>query len=182
MSGTDATIGRGAVVRRGRRYREMRTLARWCFTHRRMVVLAWIVVLVGITAIHSAVGSGYSDNFKLPHTESFDAVRLLQKNAPKVSGDTDQVVIATKSGRLTDPAIHTRVQSVLARVARTPNVTGVVSPYGPRGVHQIAPGGQIGFATVTFDVGANKVSHADAKAFVTKVTSASANGLQFEVE
>ncbi len=158
----------------------MRTLARWCFTHRRTVVLAWVVALLGLTAIHSAAGSGYSDNFKLPHTESFDAVRLLQKNAPKVSGDTDQVVIATHTGRLIDPAVRARVRSVLASVARSPHVTGVVSPYV--GSHQIAPSGQIGFATVTFDIGANKVTHAEAKAFVHKVTSSSGNGLEFEVE
>ena len=48
----------------------MRTLARWCFTHRRIVVLAWIAALAGSTAIHSAAGSVYNDNFKLPqHAE-----------------------------------------------------------------------------------------------------------------
>jgi putative drug exporter of the RND superfamily len=160
----------------------MRTLARWCFRHRRIVVLAWIVTLVGVTAIHSAAGSGYSDNFKLPHTESFDAVRLLQRNAPKASGDTDQIVIATKSGHLTDPATRARVQSLLAQVAASPHVTDVASPYAARGVKQISPSGQIGFANVTFDLQPNKISRSQAKAFVSKVTSASGNGLQFEVE
>ena len=61
----------------------MRTLARTCFVHRRLVVLGWIVAIVGVTLIHGAVGSSYSDNFKLPHTQSFDAIRLLQRNAPK---------------------------------------------------------------------------------------------------
>src|SRR6266700_2262369 len=101
----------------------MRTLARWCFVHRRIVVIAWFAALIGMTALHSAAGSAYSDNFKLPHTESFDAVRLLQRNAPKASGDTDQVVIATKAGRLTDPATRARVQSVLAKIASSPHVT-----------------------------------------------------------
>src|SRR2546421_10730657 len=130
----------------------MRTLARWCFVHRRVVLAAWIVALVTMTALHSAAGSSYSDNFKLPHTESFDAVRLLQRNAPKASGDTDQVVIATRRGRLTDPAIRARVESTLARIASTSHVSDVASPYNARGARQISPSGQIGFANVTFDI------------------------------
>src|ERR1700716_1871252 len=149
----------------------MRTLARWCFTHRRIVVLAWIAALVGLTAIHSAAGSAYSDNFRLPSTQSFDAVRLLQRNAPKASGDTDQVVIAVKSGRITDPAVRASVQAHLAELARQPHVSSVQSPYGAAGARQIAPSGQVAFATVTFDVQENKLSNTEAKAFVSKVTS-----------
>jgi putative drug exporter of the RND superfamily len=160
----------------------MRLLARWCFTHRRIVLGVWIIALVGLTAIHSAAGSGYSDNFKLPHTESFDAVRLLQKNAPKASGDTDQIVIATSSGRLTDPANQTRVQQVLSRIAQAPHVTNLVSPYSVRGLRQISPSGQVAFATVTFDIQPNKISHKAADTFVKSVTSSSGRGLEFEVE
>ena len=58
----------------------MRTLARWCFRHKYVVVVAWIVGLVGMNAFHGAVGSAYSDNFKLPHTDSFAAVQLLQRS------------------------------------------------------------------------------------------------------
>jgi len=49
-------------------------------------------------------GSAFTDNFKLPKTESFDAIRLLQRNAPKASGETDQIVISVKQGHVTDPA------------------------------------------------------------------------------
>ena len=160
----------------------MRSLARWCFKHRRIVVVAWLAALVGVTAIHSGVGSGYSDNFKLPHTESFDAVRLLQRNAPKASGDTDQIVFATNSGKLTDPANRARVQRTLVSAARTPHVTNVSNPYSAVGGNQISPSGEIGYSNVTFDVQPNKISHTDAQAFVNKITSASGNGLQFQVE
>jgi putative drug exporter of the RND superfamily len=160
----------------------MRTLARWCFVHRRIVVIGWIAALVGVSVLHSAAGSAYTDNFKLPHTQSFDAVALLQRNAPKVSGDTDQIVIAAKNGRITDPATRARVSALLASVASVPHVTAVTSPYAPRGLSQISPSGQIAFANVTFDVQPNKLSNAAAAAFVTKVTSASTAGLEFEVE
>ena len=136
----------------------MRTLARWCFVHRRIVLLGWIVALVGMTALHLAVGSHYTDNFNLPHTQSFDAVNLLQRNAPKESGDTDQIVMAVDQGKLTDPATRARVEALLSKVAAQPHVTSVQSPYSPRGVPQISQSGQIGFANVTFDVQPDKLS------------------------
>jgi RND superfamily putative drug exporter len=160
----------------------MRTLARWCFAHRRIVLIAWIAALAALTAIHSAAGSGYNDNFKLPHTQSFDAVRLLQRNAPRSSGDTDQVVIAVKRGALTDPATRATVQEHLAEIARQPHVTSVVSPYAVSGVKQIAPSGQVAFASVTFDIQANKISHTAAKDFVSNVTSRSTRNIEYEVE
>ncbi|HLJ04433.1 MAG TPA: MMPL family transporter, partial [Solirubrobacteraceae bacterium] len=160
----------------------MRNLARWCFRHRVVALLGWIAVLVALTALHSAAGSAYSDNFKLPHTQSFDAVRLLQQNAPKASGDSDQIVIASQSGRITDPSIRTQVSSLLARVASFPHVTAVGSPYQAGRSGQISSSGRIAFATVTFDVQPNKVGASSAKQFVQTVTSASTGAVEFEVE
>jgi RND superfamily putative drug exporter len=160
----------------------VRALAKWCFNHRVVVLLAWLVAVVGANAIHSAAGSAYTDNFKLPHTQSTDAINLLQRDARKVSGDNEQVVMAVKQGRLTDPATRARVESAFAAIARQPHVTRIVSPYSANGARQIAPSGQVGFATVTFDVQANKLGDPAAHTFVSKVTSLSGNGLQFEVE
>ncbi len=159
----------------------MRSLARWCFNHRVIVLLAWVAAVAGLNALESGVGSAYTDNFKLPHTESFDAVSLLQRNAPKASGDTDQIVVAAKQGRLTDPATRARVQALLASITHVPHVSKVQSPYEATGVRQIAPSGQIAFANVTFDIQPNKISNSAARAFVSKVTSASGRGLEFEV-
>jgi putative drug exporter of the RND superfamily len=160
----------------------MRSLARWCFRHRIIVVLAWLAAVAGLNALESGVGTAYTDNFKLPHTQSFDAVALLQRDVPKASGDTEQIVIATKQGKLTDPAVRAKVQALLATIAQQPHVTTVGSPYATTGAKQISASGQIGFANVVFSVQANKVSQATARAFVAKVTSASSNTVEFQVE
>ena len=163
----------------------MRKLARWCFTHRRLVLLGWVAALVAATALHSAAGSAYSDNFQLSGTPSFDAVNLLQRSAPKASGDSDQVVIAVKRGTVRDPAVSAAVGTTLARISRLAHVTEISSPYGPRGSGQISSSGRVAFATVTFDVRADKLGHAAAKTFVdtarSGVTAGAAN-LQIEVE
>src|SRR5258706_4402080 len=133
----------------------MKKLARWCFNHKWVVIGAWVVAIAGFNAVESGVGSAYKDNFKLPHTDSFDAIRLLQRNAPRRSGDTDQLVIAVKSGKVTDPAIRSRVQALLARVAAFPHVGSIESPYTSS--TQIAKSGQVAFANVTFAKDSNKI-------------------------
>jgi RND superfamily putative drug exporter len=160
----------------------MRKLASWCFVHRRVVLAAWVAALVGFSAIHGLAGSAYSDNFNLSGTQSFDAVTLLQHAAPKASGDSDQIVIASKQGRVTDPAVRKQVQAMLARVARVPHVSEIVSPYGPRGAAQISKSGQIAFANVTFDVESNKLSAAASKSFVSTVQAGFGHGVETEVE
>jgi RND superfamily putative drug exporter len=159
----------------------MRRLAQWCFAHRVIVLLAWLAAVAGANAIEAGAGSAYTDNFKLPHTESFDAVSLLQRNVPRASGDTDQIVIAVRQGRVGDPGPRARVEALLALVARQPHVSAVASPFAPSGGRQISPSGRVAFATVTFDVQANKLTQAAAKDFVARVTSASAGGVEFEL-
>jgi RND superfamily putative drug exporter len=160
----------------------MRKLASWCFVHRRVVLAAWLAALVGLTLIHSVAGSAFSDNFQLSGTQSFDAVTLLQHAAPKASGDSDQIVIAVKQGRVTDPAVRAKVQAMLARVARVPHVSEIGSPYGNRGASQISKSGQIAFANVTFDVQASNLAGTASKNFVNTVQAGFGHGIETEVE
>ncbi len=160
----------------------MRGLARFCFAHRRWVLPAWILVLIAMVVIESSAGTAFKDNFNLSGTQSFDAITLLQKSAPKASGDRDQIVIAVKHGKVTDPSVRAQVESVLNKVATLPHVSAVTSPYGPAGAKQISPSGQIAYANVQFDVLANKLTNAQAKHFVNTVTSSSGHDVQLEVE
>ncbi len=162
----------------------MRSLAAWCFRHKAVTILGWIALLASLTAIHSAVGSAYSNNFSLPHTQSFDAIRLLERSSPRASGETDQLVIAVQHGRVTDPAVRARAEKLFATVARVPHVSTVASPYTPAGARQISKSGQVAFANVTFDAASNRndITAGAAKAFVQKITSASGGGVQFAVE
>jgi putative drug exporter of the RND superfamily len=162
----------------------MRRLATWCFRHWILTVGGWVLLVIALVAIHSAVGSAYTDKFTLPHTESFDAVHLLQRATPKTSGETDQLVIGVKSGKVTDPAVKAQAEKLFAEVAQIPHVAAVVSPYTPLTAKQIAPGGKVAFADVTFDNAANqnKISASDAQHYDNVITSASTPNVTFEVE
>jgi putative drug exporter of the RND superfamily len=162
----------------------MRRLASWCFRHRYLTVASWVVALVALVGIHAAAGSAFTDNFKLPHTQSFDAIRLLQKADAHASGETDQLVIATDHGKVTDPAVRARAEQLFKKIEALPFVASVESPFTAETSKQIAPSGQIGFANVTFTNAANqnKITAADARHFDDLITSASGDGVQFQAE
>ena len=100
----------------------MLNLARWCSSHRRLVVAGWIAALVGSLAISSAVGTNYSNSFSLKGTDSQRAVDLLKRDSPAQSGDSDQVVFYARSGSVTEPAVKARIAPVLAQIGRLPHV------------------------------------------------------------
>jgi putative drug exporter of the RND superfamily len=87
-------------------------------------------------AIEPSAGATYSDNFSLPQTESHRANRLLALSAPRLSGDTEEVVIALDSGRVTDPAARAALRTLLGRLSRLPHVTAIQSPDTPGGARR----------------------------------------------
>jgi RND superfamily putative drug exporter len=160
----------------------MRNLARWSVRHRRSVVAIWLTALIGLTVLSQSVGSSYKDSFSLNGTQSFDALNLLQKVAPKASGDREQIVLAVKQGKLTDPAVRTQVNATLAKVGALSDVVSVASPYGPNAAAQIAKSGQVAFANVTLTKQGEKFSVAEAKQFVKTAQAGAKNGLEVEVQ
>jgi len=126
-------------------------LARWCFRHRKTVLTLWLVALVGFFAIDRAAGSAFSTKFQLPNTQSFTALNLLEKEFPAVSGTSDQIVVRSTSGTVSDAPVRNRVLRMLHEVATLPHVRSVSDPFTPEGASQISRDGTIAFATVTFD-------------------------------
>jgi RND superfamily putative drug exporter len=159
----------------------MRAIAKWCYNHRRLTLAAWIAALLALTAVHSSVGSSFNDSFQLPGTDSFNALRLLERSAPKASGDTEQVVFAVKHGTVRDPAVRARVQRTLASVAALPHVTTIASPYASNGAAQISPTARVAFANVTFDVQTSAIKSDAAKRFVHTARAGSGHGVEVEV-
>ena len=160
----------------------MRSLATWCVRHRWLVVIFWVATLVVVSGISHAIGDDYSNSFSLPKTESADAIALLQKASPKVSGDTDQIVIGTSgSTKVTDPAVMARVNAMLAKVAKVPHVTTIVSPYAAQSYTQVSGDKKIAFATVTFDKQAQNLTMAVATDLVNTAKSADGPGVNVAV-
>ena len=158
----------------------MLKVARWCGTHRRFVVIAWIVVFIAALGLSSAAGRDYGNSFSLPGTDSQRAADLLSAGFRSEAGDVDQIVFHTRSGTLSAPATRARVQAILARVTRLPHVDSVQSPYGS-GARTISRDGTIGFATVNFDERADVVPKSAVQRVVDTARGGGTATLQVEL-
>jgi RND superfamily putative drug exporter len=145
------------------------------------MAIAWVVLLIAVTALSHAVGTRYINSLSLTGTDSQRAGDLLAHNFPAQAGDTDQIVFNVRQGSITDIAIRARIAPVLARVAALPHVTGVLSPYSASGARVISPDRRVAFATVTFDQRANDLPVAAVKRVISVAEQARSPRLQVEL-
>ncbi|SCK35820.1 putative drug exporter of the RND superfamily [Streptomyces sp. WMMB 714] len=180
----------------------MTALARWCLRRRLAVVLMWCAVLVGVGASALVAGSGYSNKYDVPGTETARASTLLSEAFPDRSGDSDTIVWHTDSGRGADKAtdsvrdteVRDRMDRALDDIADQPGVRNVTSPYG-EGVEpppepgeqgheeRISRDGHTAYATVTFDSAVEDVEEKDVQAVIdtAKKAGGDVEGLQVEL-
>src|SRR4051795_7004443 len=105
----------------------MKALARWCFRRKYVVLGIWVAALLVFGGLSAGAGSGYTDSFSLPGTESTTALNLLTDNFNTESTDTNQVVFAAKD--VNDPEVKSRIEDTLAKIAKGPHVERVDSPF-----------------------------------------------------
>ena len=60
----------------------MLKLARWSTSHRKYVVLGWVVLLLGVNTLAQSAGTSYSNNFTLPNSDAQRASDLLKQQLP----------------------------------------------------------------------------------------------------
>lgn len=133
----------------------LKRLARWSYAHRRIMVAAWILLLIGSQVLASTAGGRSSMDFKLPKSDSQAAQDLLVKRFHAQSGASAEIVMAdsTDPGGVRSAAARSQVRELLAKVAGLPHVLPVTSPYDPTVARrQISADGTVMFAQIHFDV------------------------------
>ena len=139
---------------------------------------AWLIVVLGVVALRSAVGGNPSDNFTIPGTEAQRGIDLLDERFPAQGGVSGQIVFADPAGRVTDPAARAAVEATLAELRRGPNVLGVTDPYDPA-ASAVSRDGRIAYTTVRYRV--DPPGKAEGKAAEAAVETARRAGLQAEI-
>jgi hypothetical protein len=158
----------------------MRRLGNWCTTRRKTVIFGWIVALVVAGFAAGSAGSAFSENFKLPSSDSQRAVDLLEKRFPAQSGDTATIVYRAPSG-VSSPAVRHEMSAAFAQIEAVPHVTEITSPYARGEVHQISANSEIAYATVQFDEHGNKIGKDNVERVIDIAQGAAGTGLQVEL-
>jgi RND superfamily putative drug exporter len=116
-------------------------LARYCYQRRRLVVLAWIGLLILAIAGGSALKGAWATSGRLPGTDSQSAYDLLKAEFPGRAGEDGAFVFADASA---DPAA---VATFLAAAAKVNGVTSVEQP------PEISPSGRVAQSAFTLATG-----------------------------
>ena len=157
----------------------MLKLARWSTSHRKYVVIGWIVLLLVVNALAQSAGTEYSNNFTLPNSDAQRAADLLEHSFPAQAGDRDTIVYEVKSGTVEDPSVRARMSAMFAKVAKLPHVAAVISPYaGASAGKSVSANGKIAFATVVFNEKANLLPKVAPERVVNVARAAERPGLQ----
>ena len=159
----------------------MAALARWCVQRRLITVLLWLLALGGVSAGAFAAGSAYSNDYKVPGTESGRATQLLKEGFPDLGGDSDTVVWHTPSGSVRDPGVEQTMTRTLDRIDELPGVTAVSGPYDGQGAGRISADGHTAYATVTFADQSKDIDAGEAATVVETAKAAETDGLGVEL-
>ena len=158
----------------------MRGFATWITGHRKTVIIGWIVALIGVGAISGAVGSDFTEEFKLPASDSKEAFDLLETRFPAQSGETSTIVFKADAG-VESPAVEREMKAVFAEVAKFPHVSEVASPYKEGGAAAISDDGKIAYATIQFDVPNNKLDKEKTREIIAVAKGPSGEGLNIQL-
>ncbi len=159
----------------------MRRFATWTTGHRKTVILGWILALVVIAGIAGSKGADYSEEFKLPSSDSTEAYELLENNFPQQSGGTATIVFKAEEG-VKSPEVQKKMESVFKTVEEQPHVTEVASPYGEGGgAAAISEDGKIAYATIQYNVQGNKLDKSNTEKIIHTAQGASGEGLEVQL-
>ncbi len=155
-------------------------LAGWCYDHRRLVVIIWILAVIAVIGSAQAFGSRFSDSFSSGNSPSQQAENLLARRFPAQAGDTADVVLHSGSS-LTSGANAADIGRLVRELRPLATVSGVASPLATGGARQLSADGRTGFIVVQFDAVAANLPGSAVSRVVTVARSFARPGLQVAV-
>jgi RND superfamily putative drug exporter len=158
----------------------MRGFATWITGHRKTVLFSWIAALIVIGGLSGSVGADFSEDFKLPASDSKEAFDLLETKFPAQSGETALIVYKANSG-VESPAVKRKMEGVFAQIEEFPHVSEVANPYEKGGAAAVSDDGKIAYTTIQFDVPNNKLNKDKTDEIIAIAKSADGNGLEVQL-
>jgi RND superfamily putative drug exporter len=155
-------------------------LGRWaarCYDHRRTVLVLWVLLIIGVTALSQVIGTRFQNDFTAGNTPSQQAVNILDSRFPARSGDTADVVFRTATP-IGSGANRATVARVVRRLDRLAHVVTVTGPFSPHAAHQVATSGHIAYAVVQFDTTSDRLPAAAVNAVIATAEAAARNGFE----
>jgi RND superfamily putative drug exporter len=156
-------------------------LGSWSYRHRRLVAVAWLLILVLVALAGRSAGSRFKDNLNGGSaTQSQQAASFLERQFPSQAGDVAQVVFQTRAP-VTSAAEQTRITRTLSGLARLPRVASVRNPFGPGGAHQVSGDGHVAYGVVQFNGSGDALPNSAIQRVIDQARTAAAPGFTVQL-
>lgn len=134
-------------------------LGEWAVNHKKKVIGGMIGILLLITIVTLSLGPAFSDEMSIPGTESAQAGKLIEEeyqtsDAPSL-GTVNLVLKAPENETLESKAVVVALNKMINEIKRDKAVESVATPAE---LGNFSENKEIGYAVVTYDVPAPKVS------------------------
>ena len=73
-------------------------LGRWAYRARVLVVVCWAVAIAVLFTVAALVGTGTDNTYRIPGTESQEALDALARTFPQVAGSSAQLIAVAPDG------------------------------------------------------------------------------------
>ena len=108
----------------------MGRLSAWAIRRPLATILVWVLVVIAVGFLATALKGTFNDSFSLPNTQSALAQGFLEEVSPQqANGNTATVVWSPTSGSVNDEAVKAEVDTLLQKVATVSGVDCITSPY-----------------------------------------------------
>jgi len=158
----------------------MKSLTGLVIKYRKITVLAWVALAIGISLISQSMGTSYSDSNSLPNSESKIAQELMASSQTQASGSTTgssvEIVFGSKDNvKLTAADID----PVLAKLNQLRYVSEAKSPFEINS-RSVSADGTVAYSQITLNASGRDLPRDAIKELISQGQSFESSHLQIE--
>lgn len=157
-------------------------LGKWAANHKKRVIFGTIGILIIFAVTALSLGPSFSDEMSIPGTESAKAGEVLNKEFSSsdepAPGTVNLVMKAPKNKTLESEEVVEAINQTLNEIKKDKSVVSVATPMELGNLNENK---EIGFATVTYDVPASKVTEKSKNIILDSIEGTRDEGIQTEL-
>lgn len=155
-------------------------LGKWAAKNSKKVIGGTLVVLVAIAIFAINLGPNFSEEMSIPGTESEKALQLMKKEFPSNTGGQVQLVLKAPENKTLDSnGVNKVITNTLSEIKEKDG--HVVSVASPVELGNLSEDKKIGYAVVTYNVAADKVSEKSKENIIENIENTRDAAIQTEL-
>ncbi len=132
-------------------------LGRFAYRNGLAVLIAWIVLAAGVLGGAVALGGTMQDSYRIPGTESQQAIDRLAAVFPQTAGASVQLVVHVPDGVVDDGPIVDEIADVVERLNDVDGVSQAISPFDEYATDAVSDDHRTGVVQIQLSEAAEQV-------------------------